>query len=188
MQHHKHPGLPGHLAADGATIEPTADATRDDAQLVWVPIPDAMGREIDALEGVLCVPTREGAMRVVAVPHVASALTTGDELAVADWDSEPLARGPLASGLTGTVRIAVAAGRTWHDVAVQLVGELGRTRVLLDVIGAESLAVAVARRDLLRTFELLTAAAARDELRWEYATPERHGDAMDALAAELGAV
>lgn len=188
MQHHKHPGLPGHLAADGATIEPLAAAAGPDAQLVWFPIPDPTGREIDALEGLLCVPTRAGAMRVVAVPHVASALTFGDEVAVADWDGEPLARGPLASGLTGTVRVVVGDGGTWRDVATLITGELGRDRVWLDVIGDSSVALAVARADLAATFGLLAGAAEAGSLRWEYANPERHGDPYDALAAELGAV
>jgi len=174
MQHHKHPGLPGHLALDGATLEPLADATRADAQLVWFPIPDPTGREVDSLEGLLCVPSRAGAMRVVSVPHVASELTFGDEVAVADWDGEPLARGPLASGLTGTVRIVVSAGRTWADIAALLVGELSRERVVIDVISDNSLAVSVERGDLAAVFALLSAETQRGELRWEYATPDRH--------------
>lgn len=188
MQHHKHPGLPGHLAADGATLEPLAEAAGADARLVWFPIPDPTGREIDALEGLLCVPTRGGAMRVVAVPHVACALAFGDEVAVADWEGEPLARGPLASGLTGTVRVVVGDDRTWRDVAALMVGELGRDRVWLDVIGDASVALAVRRSDLAATFQLLAREAAAGALRWEYATPERHADPYDALAAELGAV
>lgn len=174
MQHHKHPALAGTLAADGSSIDEHPDAAREDARLVWFPIPDATGREVDALEGMLCVPTRAGAMRVVAVPHVAAGLTFGDEVAVADWDGEPLARGPLASGLTGCVRVVVADDRGWRDVAAMLCARLPREDVIVDVIGEQALALAVPRRALPEVFELLTDAAAAGGLRWEYVTPERH--------------
>jgi hypothetical protein len=174
MQHHKHPALAGTLASDGSSIEEHPDAARADAQLVWFPIPDATGREVDALEGLLCVPTRAGAMRVVAVPHVASGLTFGDEVAVADWDGEPLARGTLASGLTGSVRVVVGDGRGWREVAALICARLPRADVIVDVIGEQALAIAVPRRALAGVFELLAGEAEAGGLRWEYVTPERH--------------
>lgn len=169
MLHHKHPGLAGRLAADGRTLEPHPDALRDDARQVWIPLPDAAGREVDALEGLLCVPTREGAARVVAVPHVASHLALGDELAIADWDGEPLARGELASSLHATVRVVVGPERTWQDIASAL-----ERACWFDVMGAHAVAVAVPRMLLAATFETLDRLTGELGARWEYATPARH--------------
>lgn len=175
MQHHKHPGLAGHLDASGAALDAHPDALRDDAQLVWFPVTDATGREVDALEGLTCVPTRAGAMRIVAVPHVLTGLALGDEVAVADWDGEPLARGELASALAGTVRVVSAPGTRWSVAAQALDAAAGgRGSCWFDVMSDEAFAASVPRAALADVFAWLAARAATGELRYEYATATRH--------------
>lgn len=176
MRHHQHAGLAGRLAADGATLEPHADATRDDARVAWFPVATSDGREVDALEGLTCVPTRAGAMRIVAVPHVVQHLALGDEVAVADWDGEPMARGELAMALAGTVRCVAGDGRAWQALA-RLVDEAagGVGSCWFDAIGEHAIAASVPRAALGGVFARLEAAVdAGEQLRWEYATPERH--------------
>lgn len=184
MQHHKHAGLAGRLSADGTTLEPHPDASHPEARMAWIPLASPDGREIEALEGVMCIPTRPGAMRLAAVPHVAENLALGDELAVADWDGEPLARGELALALSGTIRVIAAApavdadaatATTWQDLAATIDDAAGgRGSCWFDAIGDSALAVCVPRASLGAVFAQLTDAAARDELRWEYVTPLRH--------------
>lgn len=175
MQHHRHAGLAGRLAPDGTTLDAHPDAERDDARMAWFPVATPDGREVEALEGLLCVPTRPGAMRIVAVPHVVEGLTLGDEVAVADWDGEPLARGELALALAGTVRVVAAGGRGWQWAA-QLVDDAagGRGTCWFDAIGEEAVAASVPRNRLANVFAALAAAADAGELRWEYATAGRH--------------
>ena len=176
VQHHRHAGLVGRWSADGGELIPHPDTARADAAQVWIPLPDPTGRSIDALEGVLCVPTRSGVMRVVAVPHVASHLAMGDELAVADWDGEPLARGELASSLLATVRVVTPTERSWRDVAHELEDAHGEDDApcWYDVVGDQSVAIAVPRAALGRTFETLERLTREWSIRWEYATPHRH--------------
>lgn len=171
MRHHKHPGLAGRFV-DGE-LEPHPDATRSDAQLAWVPVATPDGREVDALEGVLCVPTRPGAMRLVAVPHVVEHLALDDELAVADWEGEPMARGELAHALSGTIRCVGAAGREWRWLAA-LVDDSASGGCWFDVIGNHAVAASVPRPALGAVFAALTREADAGTLRWEYATPGRH--------------
>lgn len=171
MRHHKHPGLAGRLV-DGE-LRPHPDAARGDAMLVWVPVATPDGREVDALEGLLCVPTRLGAARIAAVPHVVEHLALGDELAVADWDGEPMARGELALALTGTVRCVAAAGHDWRWLAGAIDDAAGQS-CWFDVIGDAAVAASVPRAQLGAVFARLAAHADAGELRWEYATPARH--------------
>ncbi|MCW2955608.1 MAG: hypothetical protein JWO69_477 [Thermoleophilia bacterium] len=175
MLHHKHPGLAGHLDAAGAALSPHADALRADAQLVWFPITDATGRDVESLEGLTCVPTRAGAMRIVAVPHVLTGLALGDEVAVADWDGEPMARGNLASSLVGTVRVVLAQGGQWQAIAAALDDAAGGPgRCTFDVISEEAVAASVPRDALAAVFAMLNERQAEGALRFEYATAARH--------------
>lgn len=171
----------GSLAPDGTQLVPHPDLESGAERLqVWVPLPDAAGRGVDALEALTCVATRPGAARVVAVPHVASDIALGDELAIGDWDGEPMARGPLASSLAGTVRIVASADTDWRDVAalvvriVDVAAPDARDEIWFDVMGDSAIATSVPRRVLGALFAELDARARRDELRWEYATPTRH--------------
>jgi hypothetical protein len=175
MQHHKHAGLAGRLAAGGETLEPHPDAERDDARMAWFPVATPDAREVDALEGLLCVPTRAGAMRIAAVPHVVEGLTLGDEVAVADWDGEPMARGELALALAGTVRVVAAGDRGWAWAA-RIVDDAagGIGSCWFDAIGDHAVAASVPRDRLAPVFAALTLAANTGELRWEYATAGRH--------------
>lgn len=183
LRHHKHPGLVGQLAPSGRELEPHPDAGAASAVQVLVPLPDDTGREIDAVESITCVATRDGAARVVAVPHIAVDLAMGDELAVGDWEGNPVARGPLASSLLGTVRIVAAAtGDIWEiagavDATCRAACD---TEAWFDVMSAEALAVAVPRAALAAVFVELESRAARDELRWEYATAGRHAQRVAA--------
>lgn len=143
--------------------------------MAWFALASPDGREVDALEGLLCVPTRAGAMRIVAVPHLVEGLTLGDEVAVGDWQGEPIARGELALALSGTVRAVAADGRGWRWLA-QLIDDAagGRGSCWFDAIGEDAVAASVPRAGLVAVFAALTAAANTGELRWEYATAARH--------------
>lgn len=175
MQHHRHPGLVGRLAPDGRSLVPHPDAEHPDARMAWFPVAAPDAREVDALEGMLCVPTRPGAMRIVAVPHVTEGLAFGDEVAVGDWEGEAVARGELALSLAGTVRVVAAGGRGWAWAA-QLLDDAagGRGVCWFDPIAEEAVAASVPRPMLARVFAALTVASTSGELRWEYATPARH--------------
>lgn len=156
-------------------LEPHPEAGAEAARMAWFPVASADGREVDALEGLQCVPTRAGAMRIVAVPHVVEGLTLGDEVAVADWDGEPLARGELALALAGTVRVVAAGDRGWAwaaRVVDDAAGGIGTC--WFDAIGDHAVAASVPRDRLARVFAALTMAANVGELRWEYATAARH--------------
>lgn len=176
MQHHRHAGLAGRLARGGRELEPHPEAASATARLAWFPIASRDGRDLEALEGMVCVPTRAGAMRLVSVPHVVDGLALGDEVAVADWDGEPLARGELALALAGSVRAASDAAGGWRWLA-QLIDDAagGIGTCWFDVVSDEALAASVPRARLVPVFAALTAAANVGELRWEYATPGRHG-------------
>lgn len=171
MRHHKHPGLAGRLV-DGE-LQPHPDASSTQAQLVWVPVAAADAREVDALEGLLCVPTRAGAMRVASVPHVVEHLALGDEIAVADWEGEPMARGELALALAGTVRCVGSPEHEWRRLA-RLVDDAAGERCWFDVIGDHAVAASVPRGALRAVFATLAHEAEAGTLRWEYATPARH--------------
>jgi hypothetical protein len=176
MRHHQHPGLAGSLNADG-TLAPHPDAEHADARVVWFPVAtdSDCSPSIGSLEGLLCVPTRAGAMRIAAVPHVVEHLTLGDEVAVVDWEGEPLARGELAMALHGTVRCVSADERGWLHLARMIdaaSGEMGAC--WFDAIGEQAVAASVPRSALVAVLELLATAADRGELRWEYVTPARH--------------
>lgn len=175
MQHHRHAGLVGRLTAGSTDLAPHDDATRDDARMAWFPITTADGREVESLEGLLCVPTRAGAMRIAAVPHVVSGLALGDEVAVADWDGEPLARGELALALAGTIRVVAAAEHDWRWLATR-VDELagGAGSCWFDAIGDHAVAASVPRTALAAVLEGLAEDAAAGTLRYEYATLDRH--------------
>ena len=177
MRHHRHPGLAGRLTPGADELVPHPDAERDDAVLTWFPVATPGAREVDALEGLLCVPTRAGAMRIVAVPHVVEGLALGDEVAVADWEGEPMARGELAMSLDGTVRCVAAEGRDWRWLA-RLVDDAagGIGTCWFDAIGDSALAASVPRASLATVFAALTVASNTGELRWEYVTTARHGD------------
>ena len=177
MRHHRHPGLAGQLRGGSQQLHPHPDAEREDAQLTWFPVATTDGRDVDALEGLLCVPTRAGAMRIVAVPHVVEGLALGDEVAVADWEGEPMARGELALSLDGTVRCVAAEGRDWLWLA-RLVDDAagGIGSCWFDAIGDSAVAASVPRASLAGVFAALTVASNTGELRWEYVTPARHGD------------
>jgi hypothetical protein len=177
MQHHRHAGLAGRLAPGGQALDPHPDAARADAVMAWFPITTPNAREVDSLEGILCVPTRAGAMRLVGVPHVVDGLELGDEVAVADWDGEPMARGELALALAGTVRAVAGAERSWTWLA-QLIDDAagGRGSCWFDAIGDHALAASVPRAALVPVFAALTIAANAGELRWEYVTAARHVD------------
>jgi len=177
MQHHRHAGLAGRLAEDGTTLLPHPDAERPDATMAWFPIPTPDGSSVDSLEGLLCVPTRAGAMRIASVPHVVDGLALGDEVAVADWEGEPLARGELALALAGTVRVVSADSHDWRWVA-RLVDEAASAHgtCWFDAVGTHALAASVPRAALGAVFERLTRHADAGELRWEYVTPARHAE------------
>lgn len=173
MRHHQHAGLAGRLTADG-TIDPHPDAAREDARVAWFPITD--GGSVESLEGLLCVPTRAGAMRIAAVPHVVEQLALGDEVAVADWDGEPLARGELALSLDGTVRCVSADEHGWLHLARLIDAAAGSSGACwFDAIGEQAVAASVPRPALASVLETLSTAADRGELRYEYATAARHG-------------
>ncbi len=176
MRHHRHPGLAGRLQPRDDELQPHPDAERDDARLAWFPLATADARDVDALEGLLCVPTRAGAMRIASVPHVVEGLALGDEVAVADWEGEPLARGELALSLDGTVRCVAGEQRDWRWLA-RLVDDAagGIGTCWFDVIGDSAVAASVPRPSLARVFAALTMASNTGELRWEYVTPARHG-------------
>ena len=175
MQHHRHAGLAGTLGTDDAEpLVPHPDATHDDAVMAWFPIASPDGREIESLEGLLCVPTRPGAMRLVAVPHVVQGLALGDEVAVADWDGEPLARGELALALAGTVRVVAGTDWTWRQLAA-VIHAAAAESCWFDPVGEHAVAATVPRSRLGAVFAALTRLAAdHDTVRWEYATPSRH--------------
>lgn len=176
MDHHRHAGLAGRLTADGSSLQPHPDANRADARMAWFPVASRDGRDVDALEGLLCVPTRAGAMRLAAVPHVVEELTLGDEVAVADWDGEPLARGELSLALAGTVRAVAGREQGWRWLAELIDDAAGaRGSCWFDAIGVHAVAASVPRAALGPVFERLKIAASVDELRWEYVTPSRHG-------------
>ena len=175
MRHHRHPGLAGRLQPGSDELHAHADAERPDAQMAWFPIATTDGRDVDALEGLLCVPTRAGAMRIVAVPHVVEGLALGDEVAVADWEGEPMARGELALSLHGTVRCVAATEHDWlwlARVVDDAAGGIGTC--WFDVIGDGAVAASVPRASLVRVFAALTMASNVGELRWEYVTAARH--------------
>lgn len=146
--------------------------------MAWFPLMSADGRDIESLEGLLCVPTREGAMRLVAVPHIVDGLCLGDEVAVTEFEGEPLARGELALALAGTVRAAAGGGQGWAGLA-QLIDDAagGRGTCWFDAIGPEAVAASVPRAKLVPVFAALAIAANVGEVRWEYATSARHLDA-----------
>lgn len=171
MRHHKHPGLAGRLVDD--ELQPHPDATSSRAQLVWVPVATPDAREVDALEGLLCVPSRAGAMRVASVPHVVEHLALGDEVAVADWEGEPMARGELALALAGTVRCVASPEHEWQWLA-RLVDDAAGEPCWHDVIGDHAVAASVPRPALGAVFATLAGEARAGTLRWEYATPGRH--------------
>ncbi len=175
MRHHQHAGLAGRLERGSDELHAHPDASHVDATVAWFPIMSADSREVDALEGLLCVPTRAGAMRIAAVPHVVDHLALGDEVAVADWDGEPLARGELALALDGTVRCVAAQGQGWLQLA-RIVDDAagGIGSCWFDAIGDEAVAASVPRRALTRVFAALSACENAGELRWQYVTPERH--------------
>lgn len=177
MRHHRHPGLAGQLRSSSNELHAHPDAERTDARLTWFPVATTDGRDVDALEGLTCVPTRAGAMRIVAVPHVAEGLAMGDEVAVADWEGEPMARGELALSLSGTVRCVAGDGRDWLWLA-RLVDDAagGIGTCWFDAIGDSAIAASVPRAALAPVFAALTMASNTGELRWEYATAGRHGD------------
>lgn len=177
MRHHRHPGIAGRLVHGSDELHAHPDATRTDARLAWFPVATPDGRDVDALEGLLCVPTRAGAMRIVAVPHAVEGLALGDEVAVADWEGEPMARGELALSLDGTVRCVTNEGRDWRWLA-RLVDDAagGIGSCWFDAIGDHAVAASVPRPSLARVFAALTVAANTGELRWEYVTAARHGD------------
>lgn len=177
MRHHRHPGLAGSLRSGSSELHAHPDAQRDDARLTWFPVATTDGRDVDALEGLMCVPTRAGAMRIVAVPHVVEGLALGDEVAVGDWEGEPMARGELALSLHGTVRAVAADGRDWLWLA-RLVDDAagGIGTCWFDAIGDSALAASVPRPSLAAVFAALTMASNVGELRWEYVTTARHGD------------
>lgn len=181
MRHHQHAGIVGRLSADRTSLIPHPDAFGSpECVQVWVPLPDAAGREVDALEIVTCRHTRAGAARVVAVPHVAVDLAMGDELAISDFDGVPLARGTLASSLEGTVRIvAPTGGASWRELAGIvddiIAGTIGDgAHGWFDMIGDTSIAASVPRAALGALFDELAQREQRAELRWEYATAARH--------------
>jgi hypothetical protein len=148
----------------------------EQATVAWFPVASTDGRDVDALEGLLCVPTRAGAMRIAAVPHVVTNLALGDEVAVADWDGEPMARGELALAMAGTLRCVATQGQGWLHLA-RLVDDAagGIGSCWFDAIGDEALAASVPRGALVRVFAALAAAESAGELRWEYVTQARHG-------------
>lgn len=179
MRHHKHLGHVGRLdKATDRALTPHPDTLRDDARLVWLPIAGADGREIEALEGVTCVPSRSGAMRIVAVPHVAVGLALGDELATGIWNGEPLARGELACALNGTIRCLAKARLDWVDIAQYIDAAVGVSgECWFDVIGEHALAASVPRQYLGTVFAALEQYAAIEaaaDFRWEYVTADRH--------------
>lgn len=174
MQHHTHPGLVGRLSADGSSLEPHPDALHPEARVAWFPIATPDAREVDALEGLLCVPTREGAMRIASVPHVVEGLGLGDEVAVADWDGEPLARGELALATAGTVRAVAAEGRDWRWLALVIDEAAGRGSCWFDAIGDVAVAASIPRSSLAAVFEQLAQLASAGQVRWEYVTGDRH--------------
>ncbi|MCB0879143.1 MAG: hypothetical protein KDC46_09215 [Thermoleophilia bacterium] len=178
MRHHQHAGLVGQLRSGSEELHPHPDAQRDDAVVAWFPIMDPAGRDVDALEGLTCVPTRAGAMRITAVPHVVEHLALGDEVAVADWEGEPMARGELALALDGTVRCVAAQGQGWLHLA-RLIDDAagGIGSCWFDAIGEHALAASVPRRALAPVFAALSASENAGELRWQYVTPERHARA-----------
>ena len=188
MQHHRHAGLAGRLASDGRSITPHPDTARPDAQMVWFPVATSDGREVDALEGLLCLPTRTGAMRLASVPHIVEGLALGDEIAIAEWNGAPLARGELALALFGTIRVVAASGddanrehterdgaRDWSWCA-RLIDDAagGRGSCWFDAISEHAVAASVPRRVLADVFATLNTAASSNELRFEYVTPARH--------------
>jgi len=143
--------------------------------MAWFPVASSDARDIDSLEGLLCVPTRPGAMRLVAVPHRVEELALGDEVAVADWDGEPLARGELALALAGTVRAVAGGARPWHWLAALIDDAAGgRGSCWFDVIGEQGVAASVERPALAAVFAALSERADADDVRWEYATSSRH--------------
>lgn len=150
---------------------------------MWIPLagaerPGAAGATGDVpLEGLLSVPTRAGAVRLVAVPHVAQGLALGDELAVVRRGDMLLARGELALALSGTVRVVLAAEAeaSWRDVGQLLRAATGDAgECWLDLVSERAVAASVPRGALATVFEALGARAALGELQWEYATPARH--------------
>ncbi len=143
--------------------------------MCWFAVASGDGRDVDALEGLMCVPTRAGAMRIAAVPHVATNLALGDEVAVADWDGEPMARGELALALAGTVRCVALRDQGWFALA-HLIDDAagGRGTCWFDAIGEQAIAASVPRRALVDVFAALDVAAAAGDVRWEYVTQGRH--------------
>lgn len=175
MQHHRHAGLAGRLPEGSDTLVPHADCARDDARMAWFPVATADARDVDALEGLLCVPTRPGAMRLVAVPHVVERLTLGDEVAVADWDGEPLARGELALALAGTVRAVAAGEHDWRWLARRIDHAAGGAgSCWFDAIGEQAVAASLPRAALGAVLEQLAEDAAAGVLKYEYPTLDRH--------------
>ena len=175
MRHHQHAGHAGRLTRGSDSLEPHPDSARDDACVTWFPLMSADGREVDALEGLTCVPTRAGAMRIAAVPHVVEHLALGDEVAVADWEGEPMARGELALALAGTVRCVAARDQGWLQLA-RIVDDAagGLGSCWFDAIGDQAIAASVPRPMLVQVFAALSAAENAGELRWQYVTPQRH--------------
>jgi hypothetical protein len=175
MRHHRHAGLAGRLVHGSNELHPHPDAERSDAVTAWFAVSTPDGREVEALEGLLCVPTRTGAMRIVAVPHVVEQLALGDEVAVAPLDDMLLARGELALALDGTVRAVAGGNHDWLWLARRIDEAAGGDgSCWFDVIGDQAVAASVPRARLGAVFTALAADAERGALRWEYVTPARH--------------
>jgi hypothetical protein len=178
MQHHRHPGLALSCTRVAGQLEthPIADACDERAMVVWIPIPDKQGRDVVALEGLQAIPTRAGAMRIAAVPHIAQHLALGDEVAIGQLEDRLLARGSLASALHGTISIVLSptCTRTWRDIA----GDIAPC--VIDVADERAFSVSVERPQLSGVFEILNDATERDELQYSYQTAERHSRPADA--------
>lgn len=179
MKHHKHPGIVGTLSKDKSTLDVHPDAKNNvKAYQVWVAIPDKENKAVSAIELISCVKSREGAMRVVAIPHAAYDLTLNDEIAVDKWEENYVARGLLASSLLCTLRVVVTNDKRWLDAAIWIDELVQKTanneRAWFDVISDQAVAIAVPRTSLRVLIDELSERAARNELRWEYTTALRH--------------
>lgn len=200
MQHHRHPSVACRPGVHATETHP--DALRDDAQLVWFPVAATPDIEPTALEGLACVPTRDGAVRVAAVPHLAHDVALGDEVAVGAWEGGLIARGPLASALVDTLRVtippaggaqatassddrgdelaAASCGSGDPQLLVELAAPLGALARWvgehggwIDVLSPRVAALAVPRHVLIPLVSELEERGRVGELRYEYATPGR---------------
>ena len=177
MRHHQHPAAACTLDPATGSVRAHPDSEHPEASVAWFPVAGE-GDSIEAVEGLLCVPTRPGAARVAAVPHVVRGVTLGDEVAIADVDGDPYARGLVATALRGTIHVVLPAPER-DDAArderwVEVLAELAPLDGWMDALTERVLAISVPRAALPEAAELLRRRAARRELEWEYVTPERH--------------